>query len=207
MHEPTWLTWARELQAIAQTGLTYAKDKYDIERYQAIRGLASQMMAAGSDTDAQTIAVLFEREAGYATPKIDVRAAVFRGNEILLVKEETDGKWSLPGGWGDVNQSASDCIVREVEEESGFRVRATKLAAVYDRAKHPHTPPMPFYCYKMFFLCDLIGGEARTSIETTDVDFFAADALPDLSVGRVLDYQIARMFEHRRKPDLPTDFD
>lgn len=207
--DPNWLTWAKQLAALAQDGLTYSDNEYEIERYKQIRQIAAEMMSTGFDFEARAFVDLFLREQGYATPKVDVRGAVFRDDRILLVREKIDGgRWTLPGGWADPWQSPSEAVTREVFEEAGFRVRVTKLAAVYDRSKHPHEPPMPFHLYKLFFLCDIIGGTATESFETTGVEFFAEDAIPqDLSVSRTLPFQIARMFEHRRHPALPTDFD
>jgi ADP-ribose pyrophosphatase YjhB (NUDIX family) len=207
--EPVWLKWARELQAIAQTGLAFTRDAYDRERYEALRALAARIMAEQSGADLARIEGLFAGETGYATPKVDVRGAVFRDGRILLVRETVDdGRWTLPGGWADVNQSPSECVVREVREESGLEVSVRKLAAVYDRERHGHRPPFPFHIYKLFFICDIIGGAARTSHETSEVAFFARDELPaDLSAGRVTHRQIARMFAHAQAPDLPTEFD
>ncbi len=210
MTPPRWLTWARQLQAIAQTGLTFSKDVYDRERYEAIRALAAQIMTQHADIDAQRIEGLFADQVGYATPKVDVRAAVFRDDgRILLVREVADGgRWTLPGGWADVNQSPRESVVREVLEEAGVHVAVRKLAAVYDRERHPHQPPYAFHIYKLFFICDLTGGEPRPGIETSEVAFFAAQDVPaDLSLSRVLPQQIRRMFEHAASPDLPTDVD
>jgi ADP-ribose pyrophosphatase YjhB (NUDIX family) len=207
MSEPDWLTWARALQALAQTGLHYAKDPFDKERYEAAHAIAAAMMAAGADQPQPRILDLFRQEVGYATPKVAVRGAVFRDDRILLVREHTDDRWSLPGGWADVNQSPAESIEREIAEESGYTARAAKLAAVWDRRRHGHVPPYPHYVYMLFFLCDLTGGTGRPSIETTAVEFFPEDALPELSIARVTEVQIRRMFEHRRRPELPTDFD
>src|SRR5215831_5162916 len=207
MNEPGWLTHVRELQAIAQIGLAYTKDKFDGERYQRIRAIASAMMAAGSGTDLEPILELFQQDTGYATPKVDVRGAVFREGRILLVRETSDGKWTLPGGWADVNQSAAECVEREIAEEAGFQVRAGKLDAVWDYRHHGHVSRHPFSIYKMFFRCEIIDGAANAGDETSEVEFFAEDALPDLSVSRVTAPQIARMFEHWRRPEMPTDFD
>lgn len=207
MNEPDWLVWARELQAIAQTGLTYTENQYDIERYRAVERLAAAMMAAGSDAAVERIVGLFAGQSGYATPKVDVRGAVIRDGEILLIREASDGRWALPGGWADVNQSPAECVEREILEESGYQARAVKLAGVWDRSRHGHHPPLPFYVYKLFFLCDLVGGAARPSHETTEVAFFRPDALPELSTGRTLATQIHRMFEHHRDPALPADFE
>lgn len=205
--EPNWLTWAKRLAALAQDGLTYSENEYEIDRYKQIREIAAEMMAAGSGVDARTFLDLFAPEHGYATPKVDVRGAAFRDNKILLVKEKIDGGWTLPGGWADPWQSPSEAVAREVWEEAGFEVRVVKLAAVYDRSKHPHEPPMPFHLYKLFFLCEITGGTATESYETTGVDFFPEDQIPPLSISRTLPFQIARMFEHDRNRALPTDFD
>ncbi len=205
--EPNWLRWAKQLAALAQDGLTYCDNAYGIERYEQMREVAAEMMAAGFDLDKKSVLDLLSREQGYATPKVDVRGAAFRDNKILLVRERLDGGWTLPGGWADPCQSPTEAVVREVFEESGFEVRVTKLAAVYDRSKHPHLPLMPFHIYKLLFLCEITGGQATESHETTGVDFFAEDNIPELSLSRTLPEQIARMFEHHRNPALPTDFD
>src|SRR6185312_7347194 len=191
-HDPCMATesrlWvlARKLQAAAQTGLEFNTNEYDRDRYRLISEIAAELMATHCDTPVETFRKMFNEQSGYATPKVDVRAAAFRDGKILLVREAADGLWTMPGGWSDVNDSPREAVEREVWEESGFRVKATKLAAVYDRARHPHTPPMPFHIYKMFFLCEIIGGEAATSRETLEVGFFAPNALPPLSVSRNL---------------------
>jgi ADP-ribose pyrophosphatase YjhB (NUDIX family) len=203
------LTWAKKLHAIAQTGLTYAHDQYDIERYQSVRQIAADMLAANSTGLSSTQLIdLFASEVGYATPKIDVRAAVFSDKGLLLVRERSDGGWTLPGGWADVGDSPSVAAVREVKEESGYDVVARKLAAVYDRdhERHGH-PPMPHHVYKLFFLCEFVGGEAKTSNETDGVAFFAEDQIPPLSLTRVTPGQIAHLFDHHRHPEWPTSFD
>jgi ADP-ribose pyrophosphatase YjhB (NUDIX family) len=207
--EPQWLAWSRELLAIAQTGLAFTGDAYDRERYEAVRDVAARILGAQSGADPQRIAGLFRDVLGYATPKLDVRAAVFdaRGR-ILMVREAVDaGRWTLPGGWADVNHTPAQNAEKETLEESGYRVRARKLAAAWDRTRQGH-PPSVFACTKLFFICDLLGGEARTSLETTEVAWFGRGALPpDLSLGRVLPSQIERMFEHLSDPSLPTDYD
>ncbi|HWG75300.1 MAG TPA: NUDIX hydrolase [Steroidobacteraceae bacterium] len=205
--EPPWLTWSRELQAMAQTGLTFSKDPYDLERYRRLRTLALQMMALGAGTALEPLEALFAQDMGYPTPKVDVRGAVIRDDQILMVRETSDGRWTLPGGWADVNQSAGACVEREIREESGYQARAIKLAAVWDSQRQGYECPHPYTIYKMFFICELIGGSAQPSLETSEVAFFCADALPDLSLGRVNATQIARMFVHSREPLLPADFD
>ena len=206
--EPNWVRWAKQLAALAQNGLTYSQSPYEIDRYEHIRDIAAEMMAAGFDVEKKSILGLLAREEGYMTPKVDVRAAAFRDDKILLVREKLDGGWTLPGGWADPCQSPSEAAVREAFEESGFRVRVMKLAAVYDRSKHPHLPYMPFHIYKHFFICEITGGSPTLSYETTGVDFFPLDALPEtLSISRTLPEQIARMFDHYHNPTLPTDFD
>jgi ADP-ribose pyrophosphatase YjhB (NUDIX family) len=205
--EPAWLGWARRLQAISQNGLTFAQNPYDVERYQAVRQIAAEMMASGSGTDLEQVLDWLSSETGYATPKVDVRGAIFRGDTVLLVRERSDNRWTLPGGWADVGESPSESVVREVYEESGFQTTAVKLLAVYDRSKHPHYPLFPYHVYKMFFLCDITGGEAKGSIETAEVAFFRRTAIPDLSTSRVTAAQIERLFEHHAHPEWQTDFD
>lgn len=204
--DPKWLEWARQLQTIAQAGLTYAQDAFDIERYEAIRRMAAEMVAAESQADLNQVHDLFAGEYGHPTPKVDVRGAIFQDDTILLVKERADGGWTLPGGWADVNESPAQAVVREVYEESGYQTRAVKLLALYDRRLHEH-PPHPWHIYKLFFQCDLVGGTPTTSVETDDVAFFRQSEIPHLSVARVTAAQIARFFDHYRHPEWPTDFD
>ncbi len=204
---PRLLDWGARLAALAQTGLTFSHDPYDIERYQALRGLAAEMLAIGTGTDAAAMAKLLAADTGYATPKIDVRGVVLRDAKILLVRERSDGRWTLPGGWADVNASPAENVVREIFEESGFQTRAEKLLAVFDRSKHPHEPIFPFHVYKLFLRCEIIGGVATHSSETDGVEFFAEQELPELSRTRITEAQIHRMFEHHRNPALPADFD
>jgi ADP-ribose pyrophosphatase YjhB (NUDIX family) len=204
--EPVWLGIARELQAIAQAGLTYAGSVFDTQRYERLRELAAEMMAMGSGTSAEKILGLFSEDVGYRTPRVGVRGACFRDGKILLVREMTDGRWALPGGWTDVNQTANECVTREIFEESGFIARAVKLCAVWDRSRHGF-PANPLTIYTLFFLCELTGGAPKLSIETTEIGFFAEDDLPDLSRGRNQPHQVRRMFAHYRDPALPTEFD
>ena len=204
---PRWLNWCQRLQAIAQTGLTFARDPYDRERYEALRDIAVEMLAAGSAAAPAVIHGLLSAETGYATPKVDVRAVVFREDRLLFVRERSDGCWTLPGGWADVAASPAENVVREVREESGYEVRADRLLAVYDRSLHPHQPPFPFHIYKLFMLCTLVGGAAASTLETDDVGFFGEHELPELSLTRITRGQVLRMFEHHRQPGLPADFD
>jgi ADP-ribose pyrophosphatase YjhB (NUDIX family) len=206
VEDARWLRWAQNLQAIAQTGLTYTENPFEVERYEAVREIAAEMIAAHSDHDVDLIRGLFADQSGYATPKVDVRGVVFRDEAILLVKERRDGLWTLPGGWADINDSPAEATEREVYEESGYRARAVKLLACYDRNKHGH-PPYGFHIYKLFFECELLGGAPTESIETAGVGFFREDDIPPLSLPRVTPAQIAHFFEHHRHPRWPTDFD
>jgi ADP-ribose pyrophosphatase YjhB (NUDIX family) len=206
-----WLDWVRRLQAIAQSGLTYAKDPYDVERYEQIRRIAAEIAASApeqpSGATADRIDALFSGESGYATPKLDIRAVLLDEKEVLLVKEKEDGLWTLPGGWVDVGESPSESVEREVKEESGYEVRAVRLLALWDRDKHPH-PPMPFHVYKLYFQCELLGGDPlTTSTETEGVGFFSTDALPELSLGRVTPQQIERLIELAADSEGSTAFD
>lgn len=206
--EPRWLRWARELQAIAQIGQTYSgENHFDRERYARVREIAAEMLAVGAGLETGAVVRFFDAEDGYATPKVDVRGVVFQEGRLLLVREASDGFWTLPGGWADVNQSAGESVVREVREESGFETRAMKLLAVLDRSRHEHTPAFPFHVYKLFVRCEIVGGRPEASAETTAVGFFDEADLPPLSISRVTQSQIRRMFDHLRHPDWPTDFE
>ena len=197
----------RELLALSQTGLAFTTDKFDRERYARVREIVAEMLRVPhAGNPGFDPSVVLGADTGYATPKVDVRGAAFRDNRILMVRERSDGLWTLPGGWADVNQSPTESVVKEVREESGFEAKVVKLAALLDRRKHLHTPKF-HHIYKLFFLCELTGGSAGTSIETDAVDFFAEDALPPLSIQRVTAPQIQLMFRHRRDPGLPTDLD
>ena len=204
--EARWIEWVRRLQAIEQNGLMFSKDPFDRERYEQVRSVAAEILASSTEMDTALIHNLLQGEQGYATPKIDVRGAVFQENRLLFVREKADGLWTLPGGWADVGESPTEAVVREIQEESGFETQVCKLVALYDRRKHEH-PPMLFHVYKAFFLCDLLGGRAAPSLETSEVVFFGRDELPPLSMARVTLRQIDRLFAHHANRGLPTEFD
>jgi ADP-ribose pyrophosphatase YjhB (NUDIX family) len=206
-HEPRWVQWARELQSIAQTGLHFSESEYDLERYRKILQISVAIFAEHSGESPSLIQRLFDNQTGYATPKVDVRGVVFRSGKLLLVRERTDGLWTLPGGWADVNDSPSEAVEREVLEESGFRAKAETMLAIFDRAKHPHEPPFPFHVYKLFILCGLEGGEARTTFETSGVAFFGENEIPPLSISRITLDQIHFCFESQKNPTAPSRFD
>ena len=197
--------WAKQIASLAKTGLFYAKNHYDAERYQQLMDIAAEMLAAAADTDAASVKLILDKDDGYITPKVDVRGAVFRDHKILLVREAVDGLWALPGGWADIGDAPSEAVEREIREESGYEAKAVKLLALEDR-KRRH-PPSLNEVYKLTFLCELIGGEARTSNETTAVCWFGEGQIPPLSLGRVTEGQIKRWFKHWRAPNLPTEFD
>ncbi len=200
-----WLEWAVELQSLAQAGLTYGKDVYDKERYEKIREIAAEMMAYQTDIPIEKVKDLFCNETGYQTPKLDTRAAIFEKEKILLVKEN-NGKWSLPGGWVDVNRSVKENTIKEVKEESGLDVTADKIIAIQDRAKHN----LPVYAYgvcKIFVLCSVIGGQFEENIETTGFHYFSENELPELATEKNNEEQIKMCFEAYRKRDWITLFD
>ncbi len=203
---PKWLGWAQRIQAIAQTGLHYARDEFDRERYRSLRAVAAEMMAAQSGAAPEEVRDLFAREVGLATPKVDVRGVVFRGDALLLTRERSSGRWAIPGGFADAGESAGEAVAREVREESGYEVRATRLLALYDHAKHRHRP-LPFACYKAYFACVITGGGPAIGAETDGVGFFRRDALPDLCPGRVTPEQVQRMWDLHHHPERGADFD
>jgi len=206
MKRPEWLRWVDALRTIAQAGLAYSRDPFDRDRFGSVQAIAAEILASHSDLEGTEAGELLRAEGGYVTPKVDVRAAVFEEGRVLLVREVSDGRWSLPGGWADVGESPGEVAVREVLEETGLRVRATRLLALLDKARHDH-PAQLWYVYKAFFACEVVGGALRASIETPEVRFFERDALPPLSLDRVTAGQIERVFQHHDDPSLAADFD
>ncbi len=203
---PTHLDLARRLLALSQTGLYFCHEEYDRERYREIADIGTQLLELDPGHDPKAVRDAWFVEDGYATPKLDVRGAIFRDESVLLVRERVDGKWTMPGGWADVNDSPSYAVEKEIEQESGFNARAVKLAAVYDRNKHNH-PAFLFHVWKMFFVCEITGGAPRLSYETTGVDFFPLQNLPELSTGRTTEAQIRRIYDHHVNRGLATEFD
>ncbi len=201
-----WLEWATELQSIAQAGLTFAENQYDLDRYQKIRDLSVSILHEYTDIDNTKIASLFASEKGYQTPKVDIRASVFSDGKILMVKEKVDGKWSLPGGWADVNTSVSESAVRECIEEAGATVKPTRIIAVH-LANRQNDFIYPFTIYKIIIECDLIEYSFAENSETLESGFFALDNLPELSVERNNFNQIKLCFEAKECPVFETQFD
>ena len=203
---PRFLVWAREIQALAQTGLHYARDDYERDRCRRLMEIAAEMISRNAGVDFQPLLDSFDAQIGYATPKIDVRAAVFREGKLLLVRERMDGGWTMPGGWADVGDTPSRAAEREAWEEAGFRVRAFKVVGVYDANRT--NPLAVFHAFKIVFLCSILDGEARPSRETSEVEFFDEGAVPAVfSRGRTTARQIEDVFRASRNPDYPTVFD
>lgn len=201
-----WLDWAKQIQAISQAGLTYSKDVYDIERFEQLRAISIEIIHEYTAIDESKIRDLFANETGYPTPKVDIRGVVFHNDRILMVKERIDGKWALPGGWADIGLSPKEVVVKEVREESGYEVTPVRLLAVLDKKFHKH-PPSSSHIYKIFILCEIVGGRAETGIETVQVDFFEEDKLPELSLDRNTKEQIIALFEIVRNPEQEIMFD
>ena len=198
-----------KLAAIAQDGLVFAADDYDIDRYQKVSALAAELMAAVSGRDAAELAIEIGRDSGYATPKIDVRGVIFDEHDrVLLMRERTDGRWSLPGGWADPGDAPSFAVTREILEETGYHSETVKMISCWDREVQGNPPPLPVHVYKLFFLCRPDGEvQAPATLETLDVGWFGLAELPPLSLGRVNQRQLERALVHHRDPGLPTDFD
>lgn len=188
-----WLSWAKELQFIAQTGLTYSKDKFDLERFERLREISAEMINYKTDIPIDKVKELFCNETGYQTPKLDTRAAIFNDNKILLVKEK-NGTWSLPGGWVDVMESIKSNTIKEVKEEAGLNVVAERIIALQDRNKHN----FPLYAYgicKVFVLCSIVSGKFEENIETVASDYFDLEDLPLLAEEKTTKAQIEMCFQ------------
>jgi ADP-ribose pyrophosphatase YjhB (NUDIX family) len=203
--ETDWLCLARELYTLSQAGLAYSKNDFDLERYRRLQEISAEIIAGQSALEKEAILESFSIQAGYPTPKVDVRGAVVRDGKILLVQEVTDGCWSLPGGWADLGESPQEMVEREVLEESGMTVRAKKVLAIYDANNFA---PLEFWhAYKVVFLCEIISGEPTPSHETPDVHFFYPANLPPFSQNRTNQRIIDEIFAHLADPARPTDFD
>lgn len=205
--EKSILDIGREIHAISKTGLAFSKDAFDIERFKQLEEIAADLIAKHSLHSKEYLERVFSAERGYVTPKLDVRAAVFKGDKILMVKEK-DGGWTLPGGYVDVNESLSQAVEREVLEESGLVVKARELAAVFDHRKHGYKPHL-YHFYKIYVLSEFVGGKEKTNIETVEVSWHSKSEINSHSLdpGRVTKEHIFRMFDHHQAPTLPTDFD
>jgi ADP-ribose pyrophosphatase YjhB (NUDIX family) len=200
-----WLAWAQEIFSLSQSGITYSGNPYDIERYKRLQEITAEIIASQSAISKEAALDSFSMQAGYITPKVDVRGAVVHEGKILLIQERADGQWAMPGGWADLGDSPATVAEREVWEESGDRVKAEKVVAVIDANR---IQPMEFYhAYKLIFLCRLLEGEPRTSYETLAVDFFDPNHLPPLSSYRTNESMLQEVFAHVEDPDRPTAFD
>jgi ADP-ribose pyrophosphatase YjhB (NUDIX family) len=203
---PRWLEWAREIQSLSQTGSHYAENEYQRARNARLMEIAAEIVAEHTGIGLRPLLDVFQIQKGYATPKVDVRGAVFRDSKLLLVRERQDNGWTMPGGWADVGDVPSQAAEREVWEEAGFRVKASKVIGVYDANR---LEPMElFHAYKLVFLCDLLDGEARPSSETSEVAFFGKDEIPPVLSGeRTRPRQIQDAFAALQDPMMATKFD
>lgn len=202
---PDMLRWARQLFSISQSGLTYCKNEYDLERYHQLQKIAIEMLANRSQLSKEEVEQSFSMQAGYATPKIDVRGAVIKDGKILLIKEQADGRWAMPGGWADIGDFPAKTVEREVLEESGYRVQVEKVIAVIDAN---HVAPLEFFhAYKLIFQCSILGGEPQTSHETLAVDFFDMNNPPPLSQSRTTRAMLDEVYAHYLDPTRPAAFD
>ena len=200
-----WIAWAREIFSMSQGGLTYSQNEFDIERYKRLQEISAEMIESQSELSKEFVLKSFSMQAGYVTPKIDVRGAVIRDNKILLIQERMDGKWAMPGGWADLGNAPASVAEREVWEESGYEVKAKKVIAVLDANR---IEPMEFYhAFKIIFLCSLTGGEPRISHETLAVDFFDLNNLPPLSLYRTNEGMLQEVFAHVQDSNRRTAFD
>lgn len=201
-----WLEWASEIQSIAQAGLTFCENQYDIDRYKKLRNIAVSIVNSYTDVPDDKLLTLFAGETGYQTPKVDIRSAVFRGKSILMAREKIDGRWSLPGGWADVNSSVSESAIRECFEEAGAVVKPRRIIAVHT-ANRQNDFVYPYTIYKIFVQCDLIEWKFEENMETYCADFFTLDNLPELSVERNNYKQVELCFAAKDKDTFETMFD
>ncbi|QCX02138.1 NUDIX hydrolase [Aggregatimonas sangjinii] len=201
------LTLIKRLKALADTGLVYAENGYEKERYKELREISLKLMASISKQPLADLEEFFMPEKDYPTVKVDVRGFVLNKNdEILMAKESTDGKWTIPGGWADIGDTPSEAVLKEIKEETGIRAKVERLLAVYDKRCHPH-PPQPFYVYKLIFFCKIISGELKHGFDMQGADFFPLNNLPPLSEDRILKSQLKHLFELTKTKTAEVYFD
>lgn len=204
--EKKWLTWAKELQAIAQAGLEYSKDDFDKERFERIREISVEVVSSYTEMSHTKVRELFANESGYQTPKVDVRAAIFKDDKILMVKEKIDNRWSLPGGWADIGYSVYENIKKEALEEAGAIIQPNKVISILSKHEE-YNDDYPYTVYKIFVLCDYLSNDFTENIETLDADFFSIDNLPELSIYRNTKKHIEQCFRAKLDPNHQTIFD
>ena len=201
-----WLEWAQEIQALSQTGLYYSSNEFEIKRLERLREISAEIIGEHTSIDYERVVEIFEDQSGYTTPRVDVRGAVFQEEKLLMVREILDGGWTMPGGWADVTNRPSEAVEREVMEESGFIVKARKIIGIYDGNRIE--PLHLFHAYKIVFFCEIVGGEAHTSDETSEVGFFGYDEIPQPFSGeRTKQRHIEDAFIHLGNRDAPVCFD
>jgi ADP-ribose pyrophosphatase YjhB (NUDIX family) len=195
-----WLTWINKIKAISQIGRNYSKNEFDLERYEQLSDIADAMYSRISDEPIDKIKNFFIPDTGYATAKVDLRAGIFENDQILLVREKRDQKWAMPGGWADIGETPLQGIAREVFEETGYRVRVHRLISIRDQSLHGYQPRYPVHVYKMFFLCEIIGGGPSENMEIEELSFFPLNSIPELSTGTTLKEDIHRSYEYFQNP-------
>ncbi len=200
------LTIGKKIRALAQTGINFSHNEYDLDRYNELLDISHTILSMNTGIKKNKVPAFFEHEQGYPTPKIDIRAAIFDQDNILLVKEKADNLWSVPGGWADIGYSPAEVAVKEVKEEAGLEVKANRLLAVVDKRNYKH-PKSIYYAYKMFFECEIVGGVMRSGTETADVQFFNKNDLPQLSLNRITEDQIKMLFEQKENKNNMTIFE
>jgi len=196
-----WLECAKKLEAIAKTGLFYSSNPYDKERFEQIAAISNELIGHYTGLKPSEVDNFYNSENGYITPKVDIRSVIFKDDMILMVKEKSDGKWTVPGGWADIGFTPYEIAVKETLEESGLKVKPVRVLAIMDKKCHAH-PPSPFYTYKIFILCEIIGGRLKASIETTEAKFFSLTDLPELSEERITSDQLNIIVERFYNPEV-----
>lgn len=207
MEEQQPLELIKRITALSDTGLIYADDEYQRERYEELREISLQLLSIVSNRPLKNLLDFYMPVVDYPTPKVDVRGVVMNQNkEILMTQEREDGKWTIPGGWADVGYSPKEMVVREIEEETGLKTTVERLLAVYDKRCHPH-PPQPFYIYKMIFFCKMEGGSLKPGFDIKDAAFFPIDDLPELSLDRILGTQLEQLYRFAMSGDMDVYVD
>ncbi len=197
----------KRIQALAEIGLQYCDNSFDIERYREIQEISLELLEEMTNVPVEKIIPVIEEKNGYKTPKVDVRAVVFNEkDEILLIQEKVDGLWAMPGGWSDISFSPAEVAEKECFEEAGLKVKAIRLLAVLDKQKQ-NMPPAFEYVYKIFLLCKKLDNNISVGSETSDVGWFKENKIPPLSTPRNTISQVSKMFQYHRGEITEAIFD
>lgn len=184
----------QRMLSIAESGLFYGKDVYDIERFQELKEIALTLLSEKVDQETSVLKLYLDKQDGYPTPKVDVRALIQQEDKVLLVQDRATKEWSLPGGYAEVGLTPKENIQKEVLEETGLHVVVGPLRAIFDTNLREDIPQL-FQYYKLVFACEVISGAFAANSETVQSHYFELEDLPTLSMKRTTKEQLVQLVQ------------